>query len=236
MADTAERSERTSLLSPETMGTFDAEGNYTPRTIVDDDLGDADLEQAMGDSIISFDDGDVIEGTVVKIDRDEVLLDIGFKSEGVIPARELSIRNDVDPSEIVSIGDRIECLVLLKEDKEGRLVLSKKRAQYEKAWSNIEELKNRDEVVKGVVIEVVKGGDEIAHRLGDVWLEVAAPDHAFLGVEIDQDQRPVGERCDARYDGSLELEHNWTGPNALERQQLKAHPTTSPGHACMTTA
>ena len=71
---------RTSLLSPEAMGSFDAEGNYTPRTIVDDDLGDADLEQAMGDSIIEFDDGDVIMGTVVKIDRDEVLLDIGFKS------------------------------------------------------------------------------------------------------------------------------------------------------------
>ena len=95
---------------------------------------------------------------MVKIDHDEVLLDIGFKSEGVIPARELSIRNDVDPSEIVSLGERVECLVLQKEDKEGRLVLSKKRAQYEKAWSNIEELKNRDEVVKGVVIEVVKGG------------------------------------------------------------------------------
>ena len=83
------------------MGSFDAEGNYTPRTIVDDDLADADLEKAMGDSIVEFDDGDVVEGTVVKIDRDEVLLDIGFKSEGVIPARELSIRNDVDPAEIV---------------------------------------------------------------------------------------------------------------------------------------
>ena len=84
--------------------------------------------------------------------------------------------------------------------------------------------------------EIVERGDEVAHRFAVVRLEVAAPDHAFLGVEIDQDQRPVGERCDARYDGSLELEHNWTGPNALERQQLKAHPTTSPGHACMTTA
>ena len=134
MADAA----RTSLLSPEAMGSFDAEGNYTPRTIVDDDLGDADLEKAMGDSIIEFDDGDVIEGTVVKIDRDEVLLDIGFKSEGVIPARELSIRNDVDPAEIVSLGDHVEALVLQKEDKEGRLVLSKKRAQYERAWTTIE--------------------------------------------------------------------------------------------------
>src|ERR1700689_5933537 len=147
---------RSPLLSPEQMGTFDAEGNYHPRPIVDDDLADADLEQAMGDSIIEFDDGDVIEGTVVKIDHDEVLLDIGFKSEGVIPARELSIRNDVDPSEIVSIGDRIECLVLQKEDKEGRLVPSKKAAQYEKAWSNIEELKNRDQHGKGVFIEDAK--------------------------------------------------------------------------------
>ena len=154
MADTA----RTSLLSPEAMGTFDAEGNYIPRTIVDDDLGDADLEKAMGDSIIEFDDGDVIEGTVVKIDRDEVLLDIGFKSEGVIPARELSIRNDVDPSEIVSLGDHVEALVLQKEDKEGRLVLSKKRAQYERAWTTIEEKKNNGEMVSGPVIEVVKGG------------------------------------------------------------------------------
>ena len=154
MADAA----RTSLLSPEAMGSFDAEGNYTPRTIVDDDLGDADLEKAMGDSIIEFDDGDVIEGTVVKIDRDEVLLDIGFKSEGVIPARELSIRNDVDPAEIVSLGDHVEALVLQKEDKEGRLVLSKKRAQYERAWTTIEEKKNNGEMVSGPVIEVVKGG------------------------------------------------------------------------------
>jgi len=61
----------------------------------------------VGDSVLEFEDGDLVTGTVVKIDHDEVLLDIGFKSEGVIPARELSIRNDVDPSEIVSIGDKI---------------------------------------------------------------------------------------------------------------------------------
>src|SRR5579862_7133574 len=149
---------RTPLLSHDNFGTFDAEGNYTPRVIIDDDLGDADLEQAMGDSIIEFEDGDVIEGTVVKIDRDEVLLDIGFKSEGVIPARELSIRNDVAPDEIVSLGEHVEALVLQKEDKEGRLILSKKRAQYERAWSTIEKLKDASQVVKGPVIEVVKGG------------------------------------------------------------------------------
>jgi small subunit ribosomal protein S1 len=108
--------------------------------------------------MVEVEDGQIVEGTVVKVDRDEVLLDIGYKSEGVIPARELSIRNDVDPSEIVSLGDKIEALVLQKEDKEGRLVLSKKRAQYERAWGTIEKVKEEDGIVRGPVIEVVKGG------------------------------------------------------------------------------
>src|SRR5438067_1707507 len=89
---------------------------------------------------------------------DDDLLDIGYKSEGVIPIRELSIRHDVDPNEIVSLGEEIEALVLQKEDKEGRLILSKKRAQYERAWGTIEKVKESGGVVSGPVIEVVKGG------------------------------------------------------------------------------
>ena len=99
-----------------------------------------------------------VTGTVVKIEHDEVLLDIGFKSEGVIPSRELSIRKDVDPTEIVGLGDEIEALGLQKEDKEGRLILSKKRAEYERAWNRVEEKFNAGENVEGEVIEVVKGG------------------------------------------------------------------------------
>jgi small subunit ribosomal protein S1 len=140
------------------MGTFDEAGEYTPRQVVDDDLGGMSLEDAIAGTIVEFDDGDIVQGTVVKVDKDEVLLDIGFKSEGVIPARELSIRHDVDPHEIVSMGDKIEALVLQKEDKEGRLILSKKRAQYERAWGTIEAIKEKDGVVSGPVIEVVKGG------------------------------------------------------------------------------
>ena len=105
-----------------------------------------------------FNEGDIVSGTVVKVDKDEVLLDIGYKSEGVIPARELSIRYDAKPSEIISEGERIDALVLQKEDKEGRLILSKKRAQYERAWGNIEQVKAQDGIVEGEVIEVVKGG------------------------------------------------------------------------------
>jgi small subunit ribosomal protein S1 len=119
---------------------------------------DEELNTMIDGTINPFDEGDLVTGTIVKIDRDEVLLDIGFKSEGVIPARELSIRKDVDPSEVVNIGDEIEALVLQKEDKDGRLILSKKRAEYERAWISVEEKFNSGENVEGEVIEVVKGG------------------------------------------------------------------------------
>src|SRR6476646_586070 len=130
----------------------------TPVVAINDIVTAEDCLAAVDATIKYFNDGDLVEGTVVKVDRDEVLLDIGYKSEGVIPARELSIRNDVNPSEIVNLGDKVEALVLQKEDKEGRLVLSKKRAQYERAWGDIEKIKEEDGVVSGPVIEVVKGG------------------------------------------------------------------------------
>ena len=126
--------------------------------VVFDDLGDMSFSDAIDATIVEFDEGGLVSGTVVKIDNDEVLLDIGFKSEGVIPSRELSIRNDVNPSEVVSLGEELEALVLQKEDKDGRLILSKKRAQYERAWGTIEKLKEEEGVVSGPVIEVVKGG------------------------------------------------------------------------------
>src|SRR5690606_7535470 len=125
--------------------------------IVADDLGGR-FDDFIDGTMISVEDGQIVEGTVVKVDKDEVLLDIGYKSEGVIPSRELSIRNDVDPNEVVTLGDKVEALVLTKEDKEGRLILSKKRAQYERAWGDIERIKEEDGVVSGPVIEVVKGG------------------------------------------------------------------------------
>jgi len=105
-----------------------------------------------------FSEGDIISGTVVKVDKDEVLLDIGYKSEGVIPARELSIRYGVKAEEVVKVGDEIDALVLQKEDKEGRLILSKKRAQYERSWNQLEKGMIENEPIEGEVIEVVKGG------------------------------------------------------------------------------
>ena len=123
-----------------------------------DDISEDEMNKMIDGTLTEFDEGDLIDGTVVKIEHDEVLVDIGFKSEGVIPARELSIRKDADPSEVVELGDRLEALVLQKEDKDGRLILSKKRAEYERAWIQVEDKFKAGEVVTGEVIEVVKGG------------------------------------------------------------------------------
>ncbi|MEX2646410.1 MAG: 30S ribosomal protein S1 [Gaiellaceae bacterium] len=103
-------------------------------------------------------EGEVVHGTVVRVDKDEVLVDIGYKSEGVIPVAELSIRRSVNPADEVTLGDEIDALVLTKEDAEGRLILSKKRARFELAWKNIERAAESGEPVDGKVIEVVKGG------------------------------------------------------------------------------
>ncbi|RBM19680.1 30S ribosomal protein S1 [Streptomyces sp. PT12] len=130
----------------------------TPQVAVNDIGSEEAFLAAIDETIKYFNDGDIVDGVIVKVDRDEVLLDIGYKTEGVIPSRELSIKHDVDPNEVVAVGDEIEALVLQKEDKEGRLILSKKRAQYERAWGTIEKIKDEDGIVTGTVIEVVKGG------------------------------------------------------------------------------
>jgi small subunit ribosomal protein S1 len=109
-------------------------------------------------TMVSFEEGDVVSGKVVRIDKDEVLVDIGYKAEGVIPSGELSIRKSVDPADEVELGEQVDALVLTKEDTEGRLILSKKRARFEKAWRRIEIAADSGEPVEGSVIEVVKGG------------------------------------------------------------------------------
>lgn len=199
MSDTATTPESSSSATSE-FGTFDAEGNYIPRAITENNVGEAELDAAYSQSMVTVEDGQLVEGTVVKIDRDEVLLDIGYKAEGVIPSRELSIRNDADPFEIVSMGEAIEALVLQKEDKEGRLVLSKKRAQYERAWGKIEEVKEADGIVKGNVIEVVKGG-----LIVDIGLRGFLP-ASLVELRRVRDLQPyVGKEIEAKI---IELDKN----------------------------
>src|SRR6202035_3645865 len=95
-----------------------------------------------------IEEGEVVTGHVVRIDKDE----------GVIPAGELSIRKAVDPGEEVHLGEEVDAIVLTKEDQDGRLIMSKKRVRFEKAWRRIETAAESGEPVEGTVIEVVKGG------------------------------------------------------------------------------
>src|SRR6201989_472929 len=173
----------------------------TPAQVAINDIGSADdFLAAIEGTIKEFNDGDIVEGVIVRVDRDEVLLDIGYKTEGVIPSRELSIKHDVDPNEVVSVGDEVEALVLTKEDKEGRLILSKKRAQYERAWGTIEELKEKDEPVEGTVIEVVKGG-----LILDIGLRGFLP-ASLVEMRRVRDLQPyVGRKIEAKI---IELDKN----------------------------
>jgi small subunit ribosomal protein S1 len=172
----------------------------TPQVAVNDIGSEEDFLAAIDQTIKYFNDGDIVEGTIVKVDRDEVLLDIGYKTEGVIPSRELSIKHDVDPNDVVHVGDHVEALVLQKEDKEGRLILSKKRAQYEKAWGTIEKIKEEDGVVTGTVIEVVKGG-----LILDIGLRGFLP-ASLVEMRRVRDLQPyVGQEIEAKI---IELDKN----------------------------
>lgn len=181
------------------MGTFDAEGNYTPRQITERDLPTT-FADAIEGTMVELKDGQLVTGTVVKIDRDGVLLEFGYKTEGVIPTRELAIKNDVNPHDVVKLGEKVEALVLTLEDKEGRLVLSKKRAQYEKAWGEIEKKKENDGVVHGTVIEVVKGG-----LIVDIGLRGFLP-ASLVELRRVRDLQPyIGQTIDAKI---IELDRN----------------------------
>jgi len=137
---------RPAITAPKDLGEFPEE------------MSEEDFAAAVEKTVFEFKEGDIVAGTVVRVDPDEVLVDIGYKSEGVIPAKELSIRNTANPADVVSVGEEIEALVLQMEDENGRLVLSKKRAQYERAWGRIERIMQEGGTVSGPVIEVVKGG------------------------------------------------------------------------------
>ncbi|NNF63928.1 MAG: 30S ribosomal protein S1, partial [Acidimicrobiia bacterium] len=150
--------------------------------------------------VFEFKEGDIVAGKVVRVDPDEVLVDIGYKTEGVIPVKELSIRNNANPGDVVSEGEDIEALVMQMEDDQGRLVLSKKRAQYERAWGRIENVMNEGGTVSGPVIEVVKGG-----LIVDIGLRGFLP-ASLVDLRRVRDLHPyIGEDIEAKV---IELDKN----------------------------
>jgi small subunit ribosomal protein S1 len=167
---------------------------------VADDLSAEDFAAAVERTVVELKEGTLVTGTIVRVDPDEVLVDIGYKSEGVIPAKELSIRNTVNPAEVAKVGDTVEALVMQMEDQEGRLILSKKRAQYERAWGRIEKVMEEGGTVTGQVIEVVKGG-----LIVDIGLRGFLP-ASLVELRRVRDLHPyVGETLEAKV---IELDKN----------------------------
>jgi len=164
------------------------------------EMTEEDFAAAVEKTVVEFSEGSLVTGSVVRVDPDEVLVDIGYKSEGVIPVAELSIRNSVNPSDVVSVGDEIEALVMQLEDQDGRLILSKKRAQYERAWGRIETIMEEGATVNGQVIEVVKGG-----LIVDIGLRGFLP-ASLVELRRVRDLQPyVGETLEAKV---IELDKN----------------------------
>lgn len=106
----------------------------------------------------AFKPGQLLTGKVVRIDSEGVLVDVGYKTEGVIPLHQLSHRRDVNPEEIVKVGEQVDVTVTRVEGAEGTLILSKKRADLESAWFRVIKAHENGEILTATCTEQVKGG------------------------------------------------------------------------------
>lgn len=116
------------------------------------------IEDMYASTFKPLQEGETVTGKVVRIDNDEVLVDIGYKSEGIIPLQELSDKIVSSPEDVVAIGDEIKVSVVKIENSEGNPILSKKRVDYEEAWRKLEEAYETGVPIEGEVLQVVKGG------------------------------------------------------------------------------
>ncbi len=111
-----------------------------------------DLTKAYNETLNKIQEHQVVEGTVISVDKKEVVVNIGYKSDGIIPASEFRYNPDLKP------GDKVEVYVENQEDKRGQLVLSHKKARLQKSWENINKALENDEVIQGYIKSRTKGG------------------------------------------------------------------------------
>lgn len=112
----------------------------------------ADQEKAYDETLNKVTDNQVVEGTVISIDKKEVIVNIGYKSDGIIPAAEFRYNPDL------KVGDKVEVYVESQEDKKGQLVLSHKKARLSKSWDRINEALEKEEIIQGYIKCRTKGG------------------------------------------------------------------------------
>jgi small subunit ribosomal protein S1 len=142
-----------------------------------DEMQDSDnFMQMYEESLKSIQEGEVVSGEIVQVDKEYVLVDIGYKSEGQIPIREFV---DADGQMTAAVGDKIEVLLERREDDEGAIKLSKEKAAKIKVWDKIREIYENDKTVKGTIVSRVKGGLSV-----DIGLQAFLP-----GSQVDL--RPI---------------------------------------------
>lgn len=151
-----------------------------------------DFLRAIDESMKEYFVGDIVTGTVVQIDREGILLDIGCKSEGHIPKKEVSAKRIFDIEDIISIGQSVEATVIGLDD-EG-YVLSMKEAEVEILWNSVEAIWNSsDKLVSGEITRIVKGG-----MIVDIGLRAFLPASQFHVDKVDDFNNYVGQRVDAK--------------------------------------
>ena len=123
-----------------------------------DNLNNNEMMEAIENSFTKIHRGDIVEGEVIFVTNDEVMVNINYKSDGIITKDELSNDPDINPKEVIKAGDKIQVYVIKVDDGEGNVVLSSKRVEEMKMWEELEENFNNKDVVKAKVIRVVKGG------------------------------------------------------------------------------
>ena len=148
-ADSEEAAAPTDEISPPEETVAEAEDPPEP-------MSPESLEEAYDNSIKAFTDGEIVKGVVVDVNRDEVMIDIGFKSEGYIPAAEFEPGQDGTPA--VQVGDEIDVYIVRREDSEGQIVLSKKIADQTLIWDEIAAAHESGAPVQGRITERIKGG------------------------------------------------------------------------------
>ena len=164
-ADTEQATEFTDEAAPEVavVATSDVDGEQgteltdeSASETAPEPMSAESLEEAYDNSIKAFTDGEIVKGVVVDVSRDEVMIDIGFKSEGYIPASEFDTGENDLPA--VQVGDEIDVYIVRREDAEGQIVLSKKIADQTLIWDEIATAHETSTPVKGRITERIKGG------------------------------------------------------------------------------
>ncbi len=163
------------------------------------------FEEMLNESLITLHTGDVVKGTVISVSNGEVSVNLGYKSDGIIPKNEFSNDPDVDPADVVKPGDEIEVFVVRVNDGDGNVLVSKKKLDANKGYEEIENAFNNKTTVKGKVVDVIKGGliavvngmrvfvpsSQISNRFVEDLNEFKNKEFDFNILELDKAKRRI---------------------------------------------